>query len=57
MFRRHFGEVSIEILESDEDALAAYRSRIRPEFQSGDPTIDSVLEIEVVATEPLPAQA
>lgn len=56
MFRRHFGEVSIEILESDEEALAAYRSRIRPEFQSGDPTIDSVLEIEVVATEPLPAR-
>lgn len=53
MFRRHFGRVSIEILESDPELFEAYRPRIRPEFVTGDRRIDSVLEIEVLASAPL----
>lgn len=52
LFRRYFGDVEVEILESDPRLLEQYRPRIRPEFLTGDDRIDCALEIEVVAWSP-----
>ncbi|HVS03393.1 MAG TPA: methyltransferase domain-containing protein [Thermoanaerobaculia bacterium] len=52
LFRRHFEEVAIEVLERDEAAFATARPRIRPEFLTGDPAVDAVTAIQVRATRP-----
>ncbi|MDX1504032.1 MAG: hypothetical protein R3325_16860 [Thermoanaerobaculia bacterium] len=46
-FRRHWSEVRIETIGREEELFAAARPRIRPEFLTGDPKIDSITEIEV----------
>ena len=57
VFERHFGRVEIEVLEHDEEVFESYAPRIRPEFLSGDPKIDSIFEIEVCAWDALPRPA
>lgn len=51
-FSRHFQQVKITVLERDPEGFARVRERIRPEFQTGDPEVDSVTLIRVVATGP-----
>ena len=48
-----FRSVEIEVLERLEDEFQAASARIRPEFKTGDATIDSVTLIQVLAREPL----
>ena len=49
IFTRHFRKVDIEIQESDIRAFELIRSRIRPEFLTGDAQIDAVTKIAVAA--------
>ncbi len=51
-FKKYFAGVEIEILQHDEAAFEKARTRIRPEFISGNPQDDSVTLILVVATHP-----
>ena len=53
VFRRHFEEVSIEVLDRDREAFEAARRGIRDEFLTGDIEADSVTEIEVCAARPI----
>ena len=54
VFDAYFQKVDIAILERLEDKFRAARSRIRPEFLTGDETVDSVTLIQVLAESPLP---
>lgn len=47
LFSAHFRRVSIEILESDPQALLKVKRRIRPEFLRGDLERDSVCKIAI----------
>ena len=49
VFGAYFDDVEITILERDEAAFNAVRTRVRPEFQRGDLAQDSVTRIKVVA--------
>ncbi len=52
VFRRHFAQVEVRILARDVTAFRRARSRIRPEFLTGDEAIDAVTHIVVVAQQP-----
>ncbi len=52
-FARHFGEVSLQVLESAPAALERWRARIRPEFLSGDLQRDAATRLLVSASRPL----
>ena len=54
VFDAYFQKMDIAILERLEDKFRAARSRIRPEFLTGDDAIDSVTLIQVLAESPLP---
>ena len=49
---RIFRRVDITVLNRQEDEFRAARSRIRPEFLTGDETVDSVTLIHVFAEFP-----
>ena len=53
VFNRYFAEVSINVLAREPEAFARARSRIRPEFLTGDEANDMVTLIEVVASKPI----
>lgn len=53
VFERFFGKVTIDVLARDEASLARVRPRVRPEFLSGDPSLDSVTLIQVLAQFPI----
>lgn len=52
-FERYFGEVDILVLERLEKEFHAVYSRIRPEFLSDDPEVDSTTLICIIASRPL----
>jgi SAM-dependent methyltransferase len=52
VFETYFSNVEIAVLERDPEAFARARSRIRPEFLTGDDAHDTVTLIEVVAASP-----
>ena len=54
VFEAYFQKVDITILERLEDEFRAVRSRIHPEFLTGDEAADSVALIHVLAESPLP---
>ena len=51
-FEKHFRRVDIQVLASDPQAYQQARSRIRPEFQTGDVEVDAVTLIQVLASQP-----
>ncbi len=51
-FKTYFGQVQINVLARQEDELKKMGNRIRPEFLTGDPAIDSVTLIELFAEAP-----
>jgi SAM-dependent methyltransferase len=53
VFDSHFADVQIKVLEREPEAFARARSRIRPEFLTGDEAHDAVTLIEVVASRPI----
>jgi hypothetical protein len=53
VFGMHFKKVDIQVLERDQEEFEKTRPRIRPEFMTGDPSIDSVTLIRVIATHPI----
>jgi hypothetical protein len=52
VFNTYFQKVDIAVLKRQEDEFRLVRSRIRPEFLSGDETVDSVTLIHVFAESP-----
>jgi SAM-dependent methyltransferase len=54
VFDAYFKKVDIKVLERLENEFRAVRSRIHPEFLTGDDAIDSVGLIQVLAQSPLP---
>lgn len=52
VFETYFDSVEIDVLERNESAFEQARSRIRPEFLSGDSLEDSVTLIRVIASRP-----
>lgn len=54
VFDAYFQKVDIKILERLENEFRAARPRIRPEFLTGDESVDSVGLIQVLAESPLP---
>ena len=52
VFETYFAEVDIVVLERDPAAFARARSRIRPEFLTGDAAHDAATLIEVAAAHP-----
>lgn len=52
IFEENFGRVAIEVLARQEDEFKRTASRIRPEFVTGDVSIDSVTLIELFAEAP-----
>ncbi len=52
VFNTYFQKVDIAVLKRQEDEFRLARSRIRPEFLSGDETVDSVTLIHVFAESP-----
>lgn len=52
-FQEYFHKVHVEILEGDRAAFQRAKSRIRPEFLSGDEEKDSAFKIVVVASDPV----
>jgi hypothetical protein len=52
IFEAYFQKVNITVLERQEGKFRAARSRIRPEFLTGDETVDSVTLIHVFAEFP-----
>ena len=55
VFDAFFQKVDIKVLERLDNEFRTVRSRIRPEFLTGDETIDSVGLIQVLAQSPLPS--
>lgn len=53
LFRSLFMDVEIEVLDRDLDAFEMARPRIRSEFLSGDPQVDAVTLIKILAKNPL----
>jgi hypothetical protein len=49
VFDTYFQKVEIKVLERLESEFRAVHSRIRPEFLTGDETVDSVGLIQVIA--------
>ena len=49
LFQRYFHTIDIQILEKDEEEFKKVRPRIRPEFLTGEPGIDTVTVIKVLA--------
>jgi hypothetical protein len=49
VFAESFEQVEIEVLERDPAAFARARARILPQFLTGDPQVDSVTQIYVLA--------
>lgn len=52
VFEKFFGEVRLAVLSRDLDSFEKARARIRPEFLSGDPQIDAITSIRVLARQP-----
>lgn len=52
VFARWFQDVTIDVTERDLAAFEGARSRIRPEFLSGDPQMDAITQIRVTARGP-----
>jgi len=52
VFEKNFREVRLRVLARDEARFRADRHRIRPEFLTGDESVDSVTLLEIVAREP-----
>ncbi|MEW6404877.1 MAG: hypothetical protein AB1649_24030 [Chloroflexota bacterium] len=52
-FDECFQRVQIDVLERLEEEFQAARARIHPEFKTGDTTVDSVTQIQILASEPL----
>lgn len=53
VFEKHFGRVNINVLARQEDEFKKMGNRIRPEFLTGDLSVDSVTLIELFAESPL----
>jgi hypothetical protein len=53
VFDRHFDEVQITVLERDLPHFEAALPHIRPEFLVGDPDVDAITRIQVLASRPL----
>jgi hypothetical protein len=53
IFPQIFGKVEIEIVNWDEAQFEKSRSRIKPEFLTGDTNKDSAIRIKVLAAEPV----
>ena len=53
VFEHYFRKVEITVLERDPDNFHKAENRIRPEFLSGDPDIDSVTLIQVFVAQPI----
>lgn len=52
VFEKHFGRVNINVLARQEDEFKKMGKRIRPEFLTGDLSVDSVTLIELFAESP-----
>lgn len=52
MFEKHFGQVKINVLARREEEFKKMGNRIRPEFVTGDLSVDSVTLIELLAETP-----
>lgn len=53
IFENSFQETRIEVLERDEASFVVSQSHIRPEFLSGDPSVDSATLFHIFASGPL----
>lgn len=56
-FEKNFETVQIEVLERDEAAFERVKARIRPEFLTGDKSVDAITLIKVLASRPRAAAA
>jgi len=56
VFETYFNRVDVQALERLEDEFLKVRARIRPEFLSGDTSVDSVTQIQVFAEKPTPRE-
>jgi hypothetical protein len=54
VFDAYFQTTDILVLDRQEAEFNARRSRIRPEFLSGDVSVDSVTLIQILARSPVP---
>lgn len=54
IFANYFRDVEVTVLERDEERFNRVRARIRPQFLSGDPDVDSATVIRVLAASPVP---
>jgi hypothetical protein len=54
VFEKCFQRLEIDVLERLENEFQAVRPRIRPEFKTGAVSTDSVTQIQIMASEPLP---
>ncbi len=52
VFDLYFERVTVEVVARDEAAFLAASPRIRPEFLTGDPAVDSVTQIQVIVSSP-----
>jgi hypothetical protein len=55
-FERWFAEIEIRVLRRDSERFRRTRSRIRPEFLTGDEVLDSATLVQVTARRPRPAR-
>lgn len=53
VFKQYFENVQVDILTEDRKSFRSIRERIRPEFLSGDETVDSASKIQVFASKPI----
>lgn len=53
VFKQYFENVHVDILTEDLESFRRIRERIRPEFLSGDETVDSASKIQVVSSKPI----
>ena len=52
VFEQHFQTVEIAVLERDLEKFRVAQPRIRPEFLTGDPQVDAVTKVQVLAARP-----
>jgi hypothetical protein len=52
IFENYFGQVRINVLARQEDEFNKMANRVRPEFVTGDLSVDSVTLIELFAEKP-----
>jgi len=52
IFEKHFEEVGMKIVSTDLESLEKVRSRIQPDFLSGDPQVDATTVIRIYARMP-----